>query len=209
MPDQYIAILTLTALVLISPGPDMVLVLFNTALGGKRGGLLTAFGILTSNMVHVGYCAYGVAYLIAESAFWFGVLKYSAAAYLAYLGARSFSARRIALAARQAGGGNGNTERWFLHWFGQGFLNNILNPKGIFFFLSVFSVVITPDTPTSSTIGLVALMQGLCLVFWLVFVAAMDFGPVRLLLEKSQHIVVRLTGMILILLGARVAFWQG
>ena len=74
MIDQLLVIVGITALVLISPGPDMVIVLRNTLLGGRRAGLVTSAGILAGNLVHITYCVLGIGWLISKSILAFTVL---------------------------------------------------------------------------------------------------------------------------------------
>ena len=45
MLDQILVIVSVTSLVMVSPGPDMVLVLRNTLVSGRRAGLQTSVGI--------------------------------------------------------------------------------------------------------------------------------------------------------------------
>ena len=122
--DQILVVLGLSILIMISPGPDMVIVMRNTLLGGRAGGLLTSLGVLTGNVVHVTYCAVGIGLLISQSIIAFAVLKYAAAAYLIYLGVTSLLAKgkdqALAEAGRPPPGGN---------WYLQGFINNVLNPR--------------------------------------------------------------------------------
>ena len=53
MIDQLVVIVGITFLVLVSPGPDMILVLRNTLLAGRRAGLQTSLGVLAGNFVHI------------------------------------------------------------------------------------------------------------------------------------------------------------
>ena len=53
MLDQILVIVSLTVLVMVSPGPDMVLVLRNTVVSGRRAGLRTSMGILVFSMMLV------------------------------------------------------------------------------------------------------------------------------------------------------------
>ena len=55
MIDQLLVIVGITFLVLVSPGPDMILVLRNTLLAGRRAGLQTSLGVLAGNLVHITY----------------------------------------------------------------------------------------------------------------------------------------------------------
>src|SRR5262245_18482005 len=84
--EQILTIVSVTALVMVIPGPDMVLVLRNTFVGGRSAGLRTSVGILSGNLVHVTYCLLGIGLIISQSILAFAALKYAAGAYLIYLG---------------------------------------------------------------------------------------------------------------------------
>ena len=56
MLDQISVIVSVTFLVMVTPGPDMVLVLRNTFVNGRSAGLQTSIGILSGNLVHITYC---------------------------------------------------------------------------------------------------------------------------------------------------------
>jgi len=86
MLDQILVIVSVTSLVMVIPGPDMVLVLRNTFVNGRRAGLQTSAGILSGNLVHITYCLLGIGLLISKSIIAFSMLTYAAGAYLIYLG---------------------------------------------------------------------------------------------------------------------------
>lgn len=205
MIDQILVILGITLLVMISPGPDMVIVMRNTVIGGRVGGLQSSLGVLAGNMVHITYCAIGIGWLISESILAFSILKYAGAAYLIYIGVMSFRARDMALSQETKDGLQKNAGK---SWFLQGFLNNILNPKGTLFYLGVFTMVITPQTSTATTLLLVLIMMSVSALFWLFFVFTLDSTIVRNVLERGQRIVNRVFGGLLIFLGIRVAFME-
>jgi len=200
--DQILVIVGITALVLISPGPDLIIVLRNTVLGGRRAGLRTSAGILTGNLVHITYCVLGIGWLISNSILAFTVLKYLGATYLVYLGVMSFRAGSESLdSSPEEKTGNKS-------WFVQGFVNNVLNPKGTLFYLGVFTMVITPETSAKTTLILIVTMNLVCAAFWLFFVFTLDQPVVRGFIERSQQTVHRLFGGLLIFLGLRVALLE-
>ena len=200
MIDQIAVVAGLTFLVMISPGPDMVIVMRNTLIGGRGAGLKSSLGVLAGNLVHITYCAVGIGWLISQSILAFNILKYAGAAYLIYLGLVSFFAAGKPLDLEQ-------TEKpsFARRWFLQGFLNNILNPKGTLFYLGVFTVVITPHTSTGATLVLIAVMMAISASFWLFFVCTLDSGVVRRVLVRGQRVIGRIFGGLLIFLGVRVA----
>ena len=200
MLDQILVIVSVTSLVMVIPGPDMVLVLRNTFVNGRRAGLKTSAGILSGNLVHITYCLLGIGLLIWKSIIAFSVLKFAAAAYLIYLGIMSFRSGEKTLDTNdfevRAPSGT---------WFVQGFVNNLLNPKGTLFYLGVFTTVITPETSGSTTSLLVVIMMLVSASFWLFFVSTLDRPTIRDFVERSQRAVNRIFGALLILLGVRVA----
>ncbi|HKU42920.1 MAG TPA: LysE family translocator [Polyangiales bacterium] len=200
MTEALLWIVGITTLCMLSPGPDMILVMRNTLAGNRRAGLSTSLGVLTGNFVHIGYCMLGLGWLIANSIAAYGVLKLAGAAYLVYLGWSSI---------RSAGSDTpdearvpGQTDR---NAYVQGLLNNLLNPKGALFYLGVFTQVIHPDTPLLRSAVLVAAMVATSALFWVVFVCGLQLPPVRSLLRRSRRTVDRVFGALLIALGLRVA----
>ena len=200
MVDQILVIVGVTFLVMVSPGPDMVLVLRNTFSGGRLAGLQTSLGVLTGNLVHITYCVLGIGWLISQSILAFTALKYAGAAYLIYLGIMSYRAGATTLNSSSI-----ERRRRNRTWFVQGFVNNILNPKGTLFFLGVFTVVITPETSAGATLVLVIVMISVAASFWLFFVYTLDRPIIRQFIERSQRVVNRVFGVLLVFLGVRVA----
>jgi threonine/homoserine/homoserine lactone efflux protein len=198
--DQILVVVSVTALVMIIPGPDMVLVLGNTFVRGRAAGLQTAIGILLGNLVHITYCMLGIGLLISRSILAFSVLKYAAAAYLVYLGVASFRSGTTTLDT------NGEQrQRRSRRWLVQGFVNNLLNPKGALFYLGVFTMVITPQTSISVMLLLILCMMLVSASFWVFFIYTIDRPIIRGTIERSQGFVTRVFGALLVLMGIRVA----
>jgi threonine/homoserine/homoserine lactone efflux protein len=143
---------------------------------------------------------FGIGILIARSVVAFSMLKYVAAAYLIYLGIVCVRSSTKSLATSDIQGG-----RFTRTWFVQGFVNNLLNPKGTLFYLGVFTTVITPETSTSTMLLLIVLMMLVSGSFWMCFVYTLDHRTFRDTVERSQQTVNRVFGALLILLGLRVA----
>jgi RhtB (resistance to homoserine/threonine) family protein len=200
MLDQMLVIVSVTFLVMVSPGPDMVLVLRNTFLSGRRAGLQTSMGILSGNLVHITYCVLGIGLIISKSIVAFSALKYAAGAYLIYLGIRSFRSGANTLGTNDIEG-----RRPKRSWFVEGFVNNLLNPKGTLFYLGVFTMVITPETSASAMLLLIFTMMLVSASFWLFFVYTLDRPAIHEFIERSEKIVNRIFGGVLVLLGMRVA----
>lgn len=200
MVDQVLVIIGVTFLVMVSPGPDMIIVLRNTFSGGRLAGLQTSMGVLAGNLVHITYCVLGIGWLISQSILAFTALKFAGAAYLIYLGIMSYRSGATTLDTSPI-----EDKRRTRTWFVQGFVNNVLNPKGTLFYLGVFTMVITPETSASATLVLILIMMVVSASFWLFFVYTLDRPVIRDFIERSQQIVNRIFGVLLVFLGVRVA----
>jgi threonine/homoserine/homoserine lactone efflux protein len=137
-------------------------------------------------MVHITYCLLGIGLIISRSILAFSVLKYAAAMYLVYVGIVSI----------RSGGKTPDMSD---------IENNLLNPKGTLFYLGVFTTVITPKTPVSSMVVFIFSMMVVSGSFWLLFVCTLDRRVVREFVERSQETVSRIFGVLLVLVGLRVA----
>jgi threonine/homoserine/homoserine lactone efflux protein len=138
--------LTAAVLLAIAPGPGMLYVLARSLSGGKREGVLSAFGTFLGGMVHVFAAALGISIILAKSATAFAAVKYVGAAYLCFLGVRMILEARQEKEARrekdapQADADSGRQQPESASparnalW--QGVATEVLNPKTALFFLS-------------------------------------------------------------------------
>lgn len=91
-PDTAFAFLAASVLLGLSPGPDNVFVLTQSALRGVRAGLFVTLGLCTGLIVHTMLVAFGVAALFQASDLAFNALKIAGAGYLLYLAWQAFRA---------------------------------------------------------------------------------------------------------------------
>jgi threonine/homoserine/homoserine lactone efflux protein len=123
-----------TFLLAITPGPGIFYVAARTLAGGRAEGIASSFGTGLGGMVHVLAGSLGVS-AIAASAELFTVLKLIGAAYLVWMGGRTFlSARRDAL--NTLSGGEIAPPVGPRRAFREGVLVETLNPKTAAFFLA-------------------------------------------------------------------------
>jgi RhtB (resistance to homoserine/threonine) family protein len=132
-------------LAVASPGPDFALVLRQSLVHGRRTALWTSVGIGTGIVLQVTYSLLGLGLLIRGSELWFNGVKYAGAAYIAWLGVQALRAKPRVAATLTAEGG---AEVPSTHGaFVTGFLTNALNPKATLFFISLFALVVSSQTP--------------------------------------------------------------
>ena len=134
---QYLSFVALATVLAIAPGPDSLLTLRSTLIGGRRRGGWTAVGILVANIVQGVLAASGLGAILVHAETVFRIIKWGGAAYLAYLG---YLAIRAAWRMRSADSAVETTlpiRRGPWSAARQGFLCNITNPKVLAFNIAV------------------------------------------------------------------------
>ena len=202
--ENFYLFLTVSVLINLSPGPDMIYTAARSLSQGTKAGIFSALGIFTGCLFHIMAAVFGLSAIIEEPVLLFSIIKYAGAAYLVYLGIRAMAGRKkagneIASLPPMA------NRKIFL----QGMLTNILNPKVAIFFLSFLPQFIDPHTnylkEQIAFLGLWFDVQG---TFILIIVATIT-GLFRDLLQKRPGFwnwQEKITGVILIGLGIKMIF---
>jgi RhtB (resistance to homoserine/threonine) family protein len=201
---EWIAVITITLLAVISPGPDFAMVTRNSLLLSRRAGVGTALGIALGVLAHVTYTLVGVGLLIQQSMVLFQALKLVGAAYLIYLGVKMLRTRACTPQADHAATALSDAAA-----LRTGFLTNVLNPKTTVFIVSLFMQVMQPDTPLPVQIGYGAFIA-LAHAAWFSLVAlCFSAGAVRARLLAVRHWIDRAFGGLLVGLGLLLAVARG
>ena len=146
MPDlTQLALYFAAALVLaVTPGPGIFYVAARTLAGGRAEGVASSFGTGLGGMVHVVAGSLGVSAIVLASAELFTALKLIGAAYLVWIGFRTFQAARrdasTALVGEPAAPPVGPRRA-----FREGVLVEALNPKTAAFFLAFVPQFVDPN----------------------------------------------------------------
>lgn len=126
------------AAIVVSPGPDTMLILRYTLTSGQRVGLATVAGVQFGLVVHTLAAVLGLSLLIMSAPALFRALALAGAAYLGWLGVQSFRAGVLAMSAEGAQVGAVKAAR-------DAMICNILNPKVIVLFLALMPGFLRPD----------------------------------------------------------------
>ena len=138
MTAQLLAFLGVAALVIITPGQDTALTIRNTLAGGRRGGILTALGVVTGQLTWTVATSAGLAALLLASETAFQAVKLLGAAYLLFLGLQSLRAAiRSRAHAQLLESIDQQTDRRSLVPYRQGVISNLGNAKIAVFFTSL------------------------------------------------------------------------
>jgi threonine/homoserine/homoserine lactone efflux protein len=202
--DNFYLFLTVSLLINLSPGPDMIYTAARSLSQGIKAGIFSALGIFVGCLFHLAAAVFGLSKVIEESVLLFSIIKYAGAAYLIYLGTRSLLNKKKTkkeintlpvLTGRRI--------------FFQGVLTNILNPKVAIFFLSFLPQFIDPESNNLKEqiafLGLWFDVQGTATLI----IVACAVGAFKNILQKNKAFwnwQEKITGLILFGLGVKMFF---
>jgi threonine/homoserine/homoserine lactone efflux protein len=188
-----LAFFAVSALVIITPGQDTALTIRNTLFGGRRNGVFTAAGVAVGQAFWTLAASLGLSALLSASEPAFLVVRLAGAAYLIFLGIRTFFGSRHAGA--RAPGVRGA--------FSQGLLSNLGNPK-----MAVFFTSLLPQFGGGSFAALLGLGLVFCAMtlLWLSgYAVAVARAGDFLRRSAIRRALDRVTGAVLVGLGIRLA----
>src|SRR5512133_3737270 len=140
LPDSSAMALFLLATITLNltPGPDMLYVIANSVGAGRKVGVAAALGIGGGCVVHTIAAALGLSALLLSSPSLYDAFRFVGAAYLIYLGIRTFWSSDHTMGSTH--------ERTASPWatFRQGVTTNVLNPKVAIFFLAFLPQFVDP-----------------------------------------------------------------
>ena len=210
--DTLFAFFGVSLLLGITPGPDNLFVLVQSAQRGWRAGMAVVVGLCAGLVVHTAAVALGLAALFAASATAFTVLKYLGAAYLAWLAWQSLRPRPEAMQnAADPDRAPSPSERpaasaWRM--VGRGMVMNLTNPKVLIFFLAFLPQFANPAlgnvAPQIMLLGVVFMLATL-LVFGAIACFSGGFGALLQRSARAQTVLNRVAGLVFLGLAVRLA----
>lgn len=210
---RLIAFAGLALVLVLTPGANIMLVMRSVLSRGPRAGVAAALGIALGHFVHASGSALGLSLLLRTSDVAFTVMKIAGAAYLAYLGVRSFVAAWRgrgqtfdAVEGAEAEVAETGPPRRSRRFLLDGFLCNVLNPKVALFYLALLPQFVAPGEPVLAKSLLLAGIHGSISVSWQ-SILSLALGKIRPWLARPAvyRTLEALTGCLLIGFGIRLA----
>ena len=201
-----IAFAAMAALLIMSPGPNGVLIAKTVPTSGKAAGFANIGGFVAAFFVHGTFAIFGLSVLLLQSADLFTAVKLAGAAYLVWIGVKALRDAWRGLPAGLAKVAPARRRRTLLKAFGEGFLTNALNPKVAMFYVAAFPQFVPHDGVSSLAAYLLVAVHAALNVAW--------FGPIVLLFDRlstvarndrMQRAVKALTGMVFVGFGIKLA----
>lgn len=197
----FVFLLT-SAVVILTPGQDMILVMSRSIAQGQKAGITTALGVSVGLLGHTLLATLGLGALLLASEFLFSIVKFIGAGYLIYIGYQLLRSKDHTIAMKDL------PKVSYKKMFIQVALSNIMNPKVAIFYFSYLPQFVIQNNGNET-------MQLFILGFTfatLTFLIKAPIGFISGLLSfwiKTRpiilHYIHRTSGLILIGLGLKLA----
>ncbi|MGH3102780.1 MAG: LysE family translocator [Gaiellaceae bacterium] len=205
MLAQLAAFVGISAVVIVTPGPDTALTIRNALAGGRRSGIMTAAGVSLGQGVWTLAASAGVVAVFRASEPAFLALQIVGTAYLVYLGSKSL---RAAFRSRSGDGASVMLSPRVPASVAlrQGLISNLSNPKMAAFFTSLLPQFAPGGRGSFVALLLLGLLFCLMTLLWLT-AYSLAVAKARELLTRPRvrRMLDALLGAVLIAFGARLA----
>lgn len=190
----------------VIPGPNALLVLSTALTQRKLFAFINILGVSLGFLFHAFISANGISLLLTQTPIAFQALKWVGVLYLVWLGANHFKAAHKAqdgvLSIVSASG-----QKLRQH-FVKGLLTNLLNPKIVLFYLSIFPQFVSTDDVIADSL-LLGAIQAVVVASWFLVVIIMADMLKRLLTQRrTSQALNTVCGLIFIGFSIQLAIFQ-
>ncbi|MEH2558061.1 threonine/homoserine/homoserine lactone efflux protein [Bradyrhizobium algeriense] len=200
----YSLYLAAVAVLVLSPGPTMLMCMTTALNEGKSSALAAAIGSIGAVLGVMTLSALGLGALLAASELAFTVVKVIGAIYLIWLGIRTFCNNAEAIDIKRAATDTGRCLR--AHYV-RGLLVGSSNPKAILFFTAFFPQFLNPIEPFAPQYSVLALTFIAC-EFSVLAMCAFGVSAVAPFLRSKCHMrwINKVTGGLFATMGGLLLF---
>ena len=185
-----------------SPGPDFILVTRQAIKLGRKAAIYTSLGIGIGILIHSLAAITGLTLLISSNPYLFLCMKLAASLYLFYLGLMSI------IQTSETGNDIATTDSSELNSFLIGFITNVLNPKAIIFFVTLFSIVLNNST-SSALLTFYCLYMSAATFLWFLLISYVFTN--KNLIEKYFYVLPafeKIIGILLITIASQIFIYE-
>ncbi|MBV6631885.1 MAG: LysE family translocator [Alphaproteobacteria bacterium] len=203
--SQIIAFTIVASLLVMSPGPNGVLIAKTVPTSGRLAGFANVGGFVAAFYLHGALSVLGISIILVQSATAFAIVKYLGAAYLCWIGIKALIAAYKGAAAPQV------TEpakrpRTLGKAFMEGLLTNALNPKVSMFYLAAFPQFINLGASSAASSFTLVFIHSLLNAIWFcAMVLVLDRLTALTSSNRAQRWLNGITGLVFIGFGAKLA----
>ncbi len=193
----------------MSPGPAFAMTVKNSIAYDRKAGILTAIGLGLAVGVHVALLAAGISILLVHMPMLFLAIKYSGALYLIFIGIKALRAKPHNPESKTTTKNKKDAIPGSMSFLTQGFITNLLNPKGFVFFVTVYVQFIDLHTP-----AIILILYGITTMIietaWFSGLAmVLTHTAIKARFLNISHWIERICGGLLITLGVKLLLDKG
>jgi len=179
----YSLYIAAVAVLVLSPGPTMLMCMTTALNDGKSSALAAGVGSISAVLGVMTLSALGLGALLAASEIAFTVVKVIGAIYLIWLGVRTFCSNAEAVIIKRDAT---DTKRRLRPHYVRGFLVGSSNPKAILFFTAFFPQFLNPSEPFALQYFILALTFITC-EFTALTMCAFGVSAIAPVLRSRRH----------------------
>lgn len=186
--ESVFAFAGMVFLLVVSPGPNMFLIIKNVSVQGIKIGLFNTFGIVSAIIIHGSLASLGLSSIIVASANLFALIKILGAMYLCFLGIRTIlvSCRKGSKSIPEKS--NRINKKRLGNAYVEGLVINLLNPKTALFYLAIFSQFVQKESAVFDSLFLIMIHGSIAFTWYFLVAAGMRKGKnVVFLKHHHQH----------------------
>lgn len=202
---QILAFASVTALLVMSPGPNGMLIARTVPVSGRAAGFANIAGFIAAFFVHGTLSILGISAILMASATTFSAIKLLGAAYLVWIGVKALrSAWRGHVAAPHVA--PARRTRTLRRALAEGFLTNALNPKVSMFYLAAFPQFIAASHASAASAYALVVVHSMINAVWFGWMVLMFARISRLgRSARFQRWLQGVTGVVFIGFGLKLA----
>ncbi|WP_288403719.1 LysE family transporter [uncultured Deinococcus sp.] len=194
--NVLLAVAALHLVVLVVPGPDVLLVSRAALARSRRAALLAGLGVCLGIACWAGLALLGINFLFAQFPWIHGVIKVAGGLYLLWMGLNLW--RSAGHGEAEAGAQSPAVAHSDWANLRAGFLTNIANPKAAVFFGSVFSSVLGAHTTPGLKLAVFGVVVSLSLAWFALVACGMSTRPVQAAYLRARKGIDRVAGTLML-----------
>lgn len=193
-----LAFVGVSALIVVTPGPHLLIVMRSALQGGRLAGLASALGVTTGTAMWAIAAVAGLTTAVAAAPEVLAAIRVLGAGYLAWLGIRSL----VGPARPPAREMTGRLRTGWWPPYRIGLVSNLLHPGQVLFFASLLPQFVALDRdPAVQVAALGGIFVGIVLTWFSLFALVLARVPIS---PRAGAAVQRGSGVLLVALAARL-----
>ncbi|OEF02805.1 homoserine lactone transporter [Vibrio crassostreae 9ZC13] len=204
--DSIWLFIVIVFFIAIIPGPNALLVLSTALTQRKLFAFVNVLGVSCGFFFHAFISANGISLLLSNTPMAFEGLKWAGVLYLVWLGYNHFRAALRAqegvLSVVSASGSK------LYHQFFKGLLTNLLNPKIVLFYLSIFPQFVSTDAIVTDSLILGAIQASVVSMWFLVVILMADTFKRLLVQKRTSQMMNIVCGILFVGFSIQLALFQ-